>query len=422
MRTFGNIIWHFPFFGFISAIFVYLFGALLTVTVVAAPIGLGLMELGKLLFAPFGKVMIDADELNLPQNKAWKAYSTVIMVLYLPFGALLAFLAVIQTGLLFLSIIGIPLGMVVAKALSTYLNPVGKKCVSSAVAAEIERRKAEQFLNSKDSSNAAHVSTTSTDTPPQTIFCSECGKKNPLQARFCGGCGKQFPQKMPDSTVPKATSAEAVPDAVVGNIPIEKSGSRNIVWILVGVLTIAVAGVFLLKHRNAPTTEPVPVLSSEEPAPIVEKVSATPPPVSKLPESVPEPLVKEESPHPATAPQKEVASAPVESVQKPDVVKQPPKKVDQVHPRKVQKPKPEYHEEAHPVAASQPSSDQAPQSTQPREQQVVVQPAAMPPVEQPKKHHGLRGLIEQATGVDPGSGTSEHQCSDGEKAMHANGC
>ena len=39
MKTLGNILWHFPFFGFISAILVFLLGGLLTITVVAAPIG-----------------------------------------------------------------------------------------------------------------------------------------------------------------------------------------------------------------------------------------------------------------------------------------------------------------------------------------------------------------------------------------------
>ncbi|MCW5775741.1 MAG: YccF domain-containing protein [Phycisphaeraceae bacterium] len=41
MRTLGNILWHFPFFGFVNAIIVYFFGLLLTITVVAAPIGSG---------------------------------------------------------------------------------------------------------------------------------------------------------------------------------------------------------------------------------------------------------------------------------------------------------------------------------------------------------------------------------------------
>lgn len=162
MKTLGNILWHFPFFGFVSAIFVYLLGLLLTATVVAAPVGLGLMEFGKFLFWPFGNAMVSKSELNAEQNKAWKAYSTIIMVLYFPFGLLLCIGAIIQVVFLFLSIIGIPAAIVVAKSLGTYLNPVNKKCVHGAVSDELERRKGQQQIDK-------HLGTTSNATAPTTI-------------------------------------------------------------------------------------------------------------------------------------------------------------------------------------------------------------------------------------------------------------
>ena len=131
MKTLGNIIWHIPFLGFVNAITVYLIGLLLTATVIAAPIGLGLMEFGKFLFVPFGNEMVSKTSLDEKQNPAWRAYSTIIMIIYLPFGICLAIAAVFQVVGLFFSIIGIPAAIVVAKSLGTYLNPVGKKCVSS---------------------------------------------------------------------------------------------------------------------------------------------------------------------------------------------------------------------------------------------------------------------------------------------------
>ena len=143
MKTLGNIIWHFPFFGFVSAITVYLCGLILTITIIAAPIGLGLMEFGKFLFWPFGNAMISKNELNVEQNPLWKAYSTIVMIVYLPFGIIGCIFAIFQVVGLFLSIIGIPVALVIAKSLSTYLNPVNKKCVHSAVVDELERRKAE---------------------------------------------------------------------------------------------------------------------------------------------------------------------------------------------------------------------------------------------------------------------------------------
>ena len=143
MRTLGNILWHFPFFGFVTAIFYWLLGALLTVTIVAAPIGLGLMEFGKFLFAPFGHAMVSKSELKVEQNAAWKTYSTIVMILYLPFGVIGLLLSVVQIAALCVTIVGIPIALVIAKSLGTILNPVNKKCVHAAVVEELDRRRAQ---------------------------------------------------------------------------------------------------------------------------------------------------------------------------------------------------------------------------------------------------------------------------------------
>lgn len=73
MRTLGNILWHFPFFGFVTAAFYWLLGLLLTLLIVTAPIGLGLMEFGKFLFAPFGNAMVRKADLKVIQNPVWRA-------------------------------------------------------------------------------------------------------------------------------------------------------------------------------------------------------------------------------------------------------------------------------------------------------------------------------------------------------------
>ncbi len=141
MRTLGNIIWHLPFLGFVSAIFTYLVGLILTLTVLAAPIGLGLMEHGKFLFAPFSFAMVSQEQLRPSRSTSgWQVYSTLVMVLYLPLGLLMAAMSVIQIVALFCSLVGIPAAIVVAKSLGTYVNPVGKQCVPQAVADEIQRR------------------------------------------------------------------------------------------------------------------------------------------------------------------------------------------------------------------------------------------------------------------------------------------
>jgi uncharacterized membrane protein YccF (DUF307 family) len=147
MKTIGNILWHVPFCGFVSAFLVYGFGVLLTATVIAAPIGLGCMEFGKFLMAPFGNTMINRKDIDRPKNSLWSTYSNVVTAVYLPFGILLAGLSALQAALLAVTIVGIPLAIIVAKSLGTYLNPVNKKCVSIAVANEIEQRKAKEKVD-----------------------------------------------------------------------------------------------------------------------------------------------------------------------------------------------------------------------------------------------------------------------------------
>jgi len=142
MRFLGNIIWHFPFFGFVSAFFTFLLGGLLVITVIGAPIGLGLIQLSKFLLSPFSSSMIDNKELNAEPNKAWEAFGLIVRILYFPFGLLLTVITLFQIVGLFVSIVGIPVALVLAKSLGTYLNPVNKTCVSTSVAKELESRKA----------------------------------------------------------------------------------------------------------------------------------------------------------------------------------------------------------------------------------------------------------------------------------------
>ena len=137
---------YFPFFGFLTAGFVYIIGLLFTLTVVAAPIGLGLMELGKFLFKPFGSQMIDKKGVKKESNPKWEKYSKIIMILWLPIGIILSIVSALQAIFLAFTIIGIPVAVVIAKSIPTYFNPVNKICVSSIMAEEIERAKVQAEL------------------------------------------------------------------------------------------------------------------------------------------------------------------------------------------------------------------------------------------------------------------------------------
>ena len=155
MRTLGNILWHFPFLGFVNAIATYLMGLLLLITIIAAPIGRGLMEFGKFLFAPYSYAMVKESALRPEKtstggSRIWKAYSTIILFIYiLILGIPLSLMVIFQIAGLFITIVGIPVAIVMAKSLGTYFNPIGKKCVPIAVVQELERKKAQEYLRER---------------------------------------------------------------------------------------------------------------------------------------------------------------------------------------------------------------------------------------------------------------------------------
>jgi len=147
MRTLGNILWHVPFLGFLSALGTFLIGGLFVITVIGAPIGLGLIQLSKFLLAPFSNSMISKSDIQADQNAAWKTFGIIVRILYFPFGLFLAVVTVFQIAGLFVTIVGIPVALVLAKSLGTYFNPVNKTCVSKAVADEVASRKAKEQVN-----------------------------------------------------------------------------------------------------------------------------------------------------------------------------------------------------------------------------------------------------------------------------------
>ena len=147
MRTLGNILWHVPFLGFLSALGTFLIGGLLVITVIGAPLGLGLIQLSKFLLTPFSSAMISQKDLKADQNKLWQTFGIIVRILYFPFGLFLAVVTVFQIAGLFITIIGIPVALVLAKSLGTYFNPVNKTCVPKAVADEVASRKAKEQVD-----------------------------------------------------------------------------------------------------------------------------------------------------------------------------------------------------------------------------------------------------------------------------------
>ena len=150
MKTLGNILWHFPFFGFLSALCTFLIGLVFMITIIGAPIGLGMIQHSKFLLTPFSKCMISDSEIKKEKSILWKVMGIIAFILYLPFGILTSLIVIVQISLLFISIIGIPAALVLAKSLSTYFNPIGKICVDLEFADELNKQKAKEKLSKYD--------------------------------------------------------------------------------------------------------------------------------------------------------------------------------------------------------------------------------------------------------------------------------
>lgn len=151
MKTLGNILWHFPFFGFVFALLYALAGAFWCITVIGLPLGLGLLQFSKFLLSPFSQAMVDNADVHkmkgTEQNAGWKTFSLIVRILYFPFGLIMAVAVAIIVCCEFISIIGIPCGMVWAKSFGTLFNPVNKVCVPAIVGQEIKNRKDQDTLN-----------------------------------------------------------------------------------------------------------------------------------------------------------------------------------------------------------------------------------------------------------------------------------
>ncbi len=162
MRTLLNIIWHFPFFGFLSALWYAIWGAIFCCTVILFPIGLGYFNFAHFLLSPFSSAMVSRSDLakltGKKQNTAVATYNTIIRILYFPFGLINAIFAILLIVLECISIIGIPCGLVWAKGLSTIFNPVNKVRVPKVVADEIERLKSQGQLESYMGKSAGNLS------------------------------------------------------------------------------------------------------------------------------------------------------------------------------------------------------------------------------------------------------------------------
>lgn len=151
MRTFFNIIWWFPYCGFILALFNLLAGVLWCITIIGIPVGLGIFQIAKFQLAPHTRALVSKTDINEAtdneMNSYWKYFALIVRILYFPFGVINAILLAVSIGLNCITLLGIPNGIALAKTFSSVFNPVHKVCVPRAVAEQLETMKAQKQLD-----------------------------------------------------------------------------------------------------------------------------------------------------------------------------------------------------------------------------------------------------------------------------------
>jgi len=147
MATLGNVIW-FVFGGGILALIWLVVAGVFAITVVGLPLARACLEFAKLSAFPFGKEVIRDTELKGTDNVSGfsKAVSIVINIIWFPIGLILTVCYLVAGIISFISIIGIPVGIVYVRMGQFLLFPIGCRVVSkkqayaSAAANEIEKR------------------------------------------------------------------------------------------------------------------------------------------------------------------------------------------------------------------------------------------------------------------------------------------
>tara|TARA_Y100000296_G_C4997812_1_gene168615 strand:+ start:64 stop:549 length:486 start_codon:yes stop_codon:yes gene_type:complete len=156
MKTLGNILWHFPCFGFLMAFHYFVMGSILTILGITAPYGIGLMKISKMLLTPFGKDVVRNGEYGLQFNSefkdnkfynAYKKYEIVFKIFWYPLGVVLACLHCLAAIGCAMTIINIPLALIQLKLAKAIFNPVGIFIVDSDLVKAAKNKHTSEKLN-----------------------------------------------------------------------------------------------------------------------------------------------------------------------------------------------------------------------------------------------------------------------------------
>lgn len=151
MSTLLNIIW-FILGGIVMGFGWVLAGLIMFVSIVGIPWGRACFTIAGFSFFPFGRTIVNRKDLTGKQDIGTSPFGFLGNVIwFLVAGWWLAFGHILSAVACFVTIIGIPFGWQHLKLAAISLAPIGKSVVDHAVAGEVTRRKAGNFVDGKRS-------------------------------------------------------------------------------------------------------------------------------------------------------------------------------------------------------------------------------------------------------------------------------
>lgn len=135
MRTIYNVLWYFPFLGFLIAIYAATFGL---VFLFLFPVGKGLLQLAKFYMAPFSFDMKRTTDIYpSDQVKTYGVLGVLMLLFWFPFALILGFSLAIPFLAYGASVVFLPASIVIARSLVFVFNPINAVCVPLARGQEV---------------------------------------------------------------------------------------------------------------------------------------------------------------------------------------------------------------------------------------------------------------------------------------------
>jgi len=137
MTSLFNLIW-FVFGGAILSLLFLMIGAIWYITYIGRPIGFACFEFAKLCAWPFGKDLVREKDMNPEMTEIMQKYHLILNLFWFPAGLCFSLIFFMYAIFSFVTIIGIPNGIVLVKMGKFVIFPVGLRVVSAKRAIAIE--------------------------------------------------------------------------------------------------------------------------------------------------------------------------------------------------------------------------------------------------------------------------------------------